>query len=284
MAAHPGIVFRDGPSGRRAALARGPDVWEVIALLASLDVGGDAALEEASEWLALPKSLIRTALAYHSDFAAEIDAEIEANDRAAREARESLEARKSADFETTMRHLRELTCEHLAEPHHRWWAPHVWSAVVVRYDAPVLAVLREWLRSPDARQIETVSALVSEAPRKFVWREEPFVVELLNAAAGNGGERLRRARNDLWRSVTSGVRGRHPGEPAAEDLDQRDRSREVAARLPVGSVGQRFYRDLARSAEETIRRHAAWDEELVVVPRTTPSSTTPPTTAPPASG
>src|SRR5229473_5980908 len=27
---HPGVVFRDGPTGRRAALAGGPDVWEVI--------------------------------------------------------------------------------------------------------------------------------------------------------------------------------------------------------------------------------------------------------------
>src|ERR1039457_4808289 len=27
---HPGIAFRDGPTGRRAALAAGPDVWEVV--------------------------------------------------------------------------------------------------------------------------------------------------------------------------------------------------------------------------------------------------------------
>ena len=27
---HPGIVFRDGPTGRRAGLAAGPAVWEVI--------------------------------------------------------------------------------------------------------------------------------------------------------------------------------------------------------------------------------------------------------------
>ena len=30
MADHPGVIFKDGPSGRRAALAYGPDVWEVI--------------------------------------------------------------------------------------------------------------------------------------------------------------------------------------------------------------------------------------------------------------
>ncbi len=43
MDEHPGIVFRDGPTGRRAALAGGPDVWEVIATLK----GGKARGEEA---------------------------------------------------------------------------------------------------------------------------------------------------------------------------------------------------------------------------------------------
>lgn len=31
--AHPGIVYRNGPTGRRAALAVGPDVWEVVSAL-----------------------------------------------------------------------------------------------------------------------------------------------------------------------------------------------------------------------------------------------------------
>lgn len=30
---HPGIVYRDGPTGRRAALAMGPDVWEIVSAL-----------------------------------------------------------------------------------------------------------------------------------------------------------------------------------------------------------------------------------------------------------
>lgn len=30
MADHPGLVFREGPTGRRPRLAGGPDVWEVI--------------------------------------------------------------------------------------------------------------------------------------------------------------------------------------------------------------------------------------------------------------
>lgn len=34
---HPGIVFRPGPTGRRAALASGPDVWEIVAALKAID-------------------------------------------------------------------------------------------------------------------------------------------------------------------------------------------------------------------------------------------------------
>ena len=33
MADHPGVIFKDGPSGRRAALAYGPDIWEIVKFL-----------------------------------------------------------------------------------------------------------------------------------------------------------------------------------------------------------------------------------------------------------
>ena len=42
MADHPGVIFKDGPTGRRAALASGPDVWEVIKFLREIDERGPA--------------------------------------------------------------------------------------------------------------------------------------------------------------------------------------------------------------------------------------------------
>lgn len=86
MAVHPGIVFRAGPSGRRAALGRGPDVWEVIGLIRSLDAHGETALGEAATWLGLSEALVRVALGYYGEFPNEIDAEIAANDAAAERA------------------------------------------------------------------------------------------------------------------------------------------------------------------------------------------------------
>ena len=37
MHEHPGVMFREGPSGRRACLVGGPDVWEVIEPFVPLD-------------------------------------------------------------------------------------------------------------------------------------------------------------------------------------------------------------------------------------------------------
>src|SRR6266581_3754656 len=52
-AEHPGVVFRDGPTGRRAALAGGPDVWEVIETLKGTGLTGEKAVEATARWGAL---------------------------------------------------------------------------------------------------------------------------------------------------------------------------------------------------------------------------------------
>jgi hypothetical protein len=78
MDKHPGVVFVEGPAGRRPALAsrRGLDVWEVITTLHA----NDGKLADAAEVLSLPESEVRLALAYYADHQSEIDAWIRAND------------------------------------------------------------------------------------------------------------------------------------------------------------------------------------------------------------
>ncbi len=80
MEDHPGIVFRDGPSGRRAGLAGGPDIWEVISALRSTGLNGDAALEAASEWSGLTVRQVRDAVGYYNDFPTEIDERLHRSD------------------------------------------------------------------------------------------------------------------------------------------------------------------------------------------------------------
>jgi hypothetical protein len=85
LADHPGVIFKDGSSGCRAALAYGPDVWEVIKFLSEIDERGPAAIDAAAEVLAVDASLIAAAISYYGDYSEEIDAEIaEADEAAAR--------------------------------------------------------------------------------------------------------------------------------------------------------------------------------------------------------
>ncbi len=89
MADHPGVLFKDGPSGRRAALAHGPDIWEVIKFLREVDERGPAALDAAAEVLAVEANQVATAVSYYGDYKDEIDAEISDADEASARAEEA---------------------------------------------------------------------------------------------------------------------------------------------------------------------------------------------------
>lgn len=72
----PGVVFRDGPTGRRAALVGGPDVWEVIRLVREVGSAGPDARREAANAVALTAAQVETAVAYYGEYPDEIDRRI----------------------------------------------------------------------------------------------------------------------------------------------------------------------------------------------------------------
>ena len=84
MADHPGIVFRDGPTGRRAGLAAGPDVWEVVMLLRGLRGSVERRVVKAADQLGLTVEQVRAVSRYYAEFADEIDAEVAFNRRRGR--------------------------------------------------------------------------------------------------------------------------------------------------------------------------------------------------------
>lgn len=83
---HPGIVFLDGPAGRRASLVAGPDVWEVVRVLRDVEERGEAALDAAADVMGLDVAAVRVAARYHGAFPDEATAMIAENERAAEEA------------------------------------------------------------------------------------------------------------------------------------------------------------------------------------------------------
>jgi hypothetical protein len=77
MEDHPGIVFRDGPTGRRAGLAAGPDVWEVIsALHSTTGLRGEEAIEATAECSSLSVRQVREVIGYYNEYPDEIDARV----------------------------------------------------------------------------------------------------------------------------------------------------------------------------------------------------------------
>lgn len=86
MDEHPGIVFRGGPTGRRAALAGGPDIWEVMSTLKSGKARGGEAVFATAELLNLTDSQVRTAVRYYGAFTDEVDWRIALNTEDADEA------------------------------------------------------------------------------------------------------------------------------------------------------------------------------------------------------
>lgn len=89
VAEHPGIVFKDGPSGRRAALAMGPDIWEVVKASRDIEERGDRAVTAVADVLNLSQERIRAALRYYADYRDEIDAEVALADQESAKAEEA---------------------------------------------------------------------------------------------------------------------------------------------------------------------------------------------------
>jgi hypothetical protein len=73
---HPLVTFRDGPTGRRAGIVGGPDVWEIVMWVEDLAAEEDpvAVLVEES---ALARAQVDAALRYRAMYPGEVDARIE---------------------------------------------------------------------------------------------------------------------------------------------------------------------------------------------------------------
>ena len=77
---HPLITFRDGPTGRRAGVIGGPDVWEVAMWIEDLAGESDPTALLAAEGI-VTRPQIDAALRYRLAYPDEIDARVELHRR-----------------------------------------------------------------------------------------------------------------------------------------------------------------------------------------------------------
>jgi hypothetical protein len=89
--AFPGIVFRSGPTGRRAGIAGGPDVWEIVRDLKGVVGGGEKdPIEAVASVTGLDRAIVELAASYYAAYPDDIDERIRMNDQAAERLRHAL--------------------------------------------------------------------------------------------------------------------------------------------------------------------------------------------------
>jgi uncharacterized protein (DUF433 family) len=86
MSEHPGIVFRDGPAGRRPGIAgHRLDIWEIVST--AREEGGNR--QAVAAYFGVQPGLVGAALDYYGDYREEVDRWIERNRSLAEEAEQS---------------------------------------------------------------------------------------------------------------------------------------------------------------------------------------------------
>lgn len=90
----PGIIYRDGPAGRRAAIAGGPDVWELVRAVKQGRGAGEQRIRRIAEERGLPVRHLRLAVDYYAAYPDEIDERIAADELAASRLREQIDRRE----------------------------------------------------------------------------------------------------------------------------------------------------------------------------------------------
>jgi len=87
----PGIIFRSGPTGRRAGIAGGPDVWEVIRdLKQAASEGAKDPIKAVAIVAGLDRSKIELAAAYYAAHPEDVDDRIRMEAESAERLRRAL--------------------------------------------------------------------------------------------------------------------------------------------------------------------------------------------------
>ncbi len=88
---HPGIVFRDGPAGRRGVVVGGPDIWEVVAAARSAPERGEELIGALAERIGVPGERIRIAVRYYAEYPDDVDRFIATVEEEAEQLEQTLE-------------------------------------------------------------------------------------------------------------------------------------------------------------------------------------------------
>lgn len=165
----------------------------------------------------------------------------------------------SADYQDLLRLIRDAV--HGAGSMARFWLPELFHRAATDINVGLL-VLQEWVRTGEDAKLVGVAHLLRGFDHGMVFSAHEFIAELLEAAAGCGGECLDRTRSELFSLAISGIFGSSPGEPAPRHLNDKAEALKLAQQYATSTPTADFYNDLVEYAESSIQREMQrWDEE-----------------------
>lgn len=90
----PGVVYRDGPAGRRAGLVGGPDIWEIVRDLQHAPGRGMKRIDHVAAQSNVPARQVRLAADFYAANPEEIDRSLEMDERVAERTRRIIDQRE----------------------------------------------------------------------------------------------------------------------------------------------------------------------------------------------
>ena len=129
----------------------------------------------------------------------------------------------------------------------------LYGLVAGQWDEQAIAVLASF----DVRQLEAsvtaVARILAHAPRRVIFDNVDLVTKTLRDAKDVGPETVKLVSSLMSSAYNVTFSASWGGQPAPEDVQQRDRAAEIARQLPRGSVEAKFYQALADNADARIR-------------------------------
>ncbi len=166
---------------------------------------------------------------------------------------------KSENYAEILREIRKTSVEEIDKV--PYWLPRLYKEVSSDFHPTSLSILQEWIDSDECPKIVAAIQLLQEAPEDFIFKHEKFVISALEKAYAAGGDCYAQVASGLSHSVRFGLRSGASGQPFPQDVTLRDKAIEVRKRHNAGSLGYRFYDELAKLAENKIHQAQREDEE-----------------------
>lgn len=174
---------------------------------------------------------------------------------------EPLEFKSTGYFPTALAAIVEWLVNSEAEQRERR-GTQLFEQVAGNFDAEVLSILLDLIRTREDRRIHLVADLLQNASRRFVLENAGFVEEAIRIAQDLAPVSKRHVIQGLSASFLYGSYSRTVGADDPDDIALRDGAIELAQYHPEGSPVRCFYEDVAQKASQRISEERLSDQFL----------------------